>query len=123
MERITLAWPARILSPNSRPHRMALARAKKAYRWACWGDCQAQRGTKTVDAESIKVRITFHPPSHRAHDKDNMIASFKAGADGMADALGVDDAKWGDPEYIKGEPIKDGLVVFEFKRVLDGADA
>jgi len=39
----------------------------------------------------MAVLMRFYPPSKRHYDLDNLLASMKAGLDGMADALGVDD--------------------------------
>lgn len=90
---LTMPWPPSNLSPNARQHHMALYRAKKAYRNACAWQAKLQ-GAKTIEADRLEVRITFYPPDRRRHDKDNLIARFKAGQDGLADVLGVDDGRW-----------------------------
>lgn len=89
----TLPWPPRDLSPNARVHHMALARAKKAYRHACAWQAVAQ-GAKKIEAPRLHLTLTFVPPNRRAHDLDNCLASIKAGLDGVADVLGVDDRNW-----------------------------
>lgn len=63
--------------------------------------------------EVIPVTITFHPPTKRRYDLDNRIASFKAGQDGIAQALAVDDSRF-EPTYKRGEPVKGGKVVVGF---------
>lgn len=90
---ITLPWPPRDLSPNARVHHMALAKAKKAYRTGCAWQAAVQ-GAKKIDAQRLHLTITFVPPNRRAHDLDNCLASIKAGLDGLADVLGVDDKHW-----------------------------
>ena len=52
--------------------------------------------TKTAKPERDKVAIdlTFYPPDRRHRDDDNMLAAMKAGRDGLADALGVNDHKF-----------------------------
>jgi crossover junction endodeoxyribonuclease RusA len=45
-------------------------------------------------AKRLNVALEFVPPDRRARDTDNMLASIKAGLDGLADVLGVDDSKW-----------------------------
>lgn len=90
---VVLPWPSPALSPNARVHHMALFRAKKAYRHACGMQAIAQ-GARAIKAERIKVHITFYRPDRRAYDKDNLIARFKAGQDGLADVLKVDDSRW-----------------------------
>ena len=42
----------------------------------------------------LHLWIDFYPPDRRARDDDNMIASFKSGRDGIADALGIDDKRF-----------------------------
>ena len=90
---LTLPWPPADLSPNARGHWSKLARAKKAYRAACAWTAKEQ-GARKVEADALAVRITFVPPDRRARDTDNMLASIKAGLDGLADVLGVDDSRW-----------------------------
>ena len=90
---LTLPWPPKELSPNARHHWGALSRAKKAYRAACAWTAKEQ-GARKVEADALAVRITFVPPDRRARDTDNMLASIKAGLDGLADVLGVDDSRW-----------------------------
>jgi len=107
---IALPFPSKTLSPNARPHWAALAKAKKAYRWTC---SLLARPLGKVDADRLHITITFNPPlPNRARDQDNMIASFKAGADGVADTIGVDDSKWSVTHKF-GEPVKNGSVTFE----------
>lgn len=115
--KITLPWPKRELSPNARVHYFAKARAVKAYRTGCGWEAKAQ-GLRRIEADSLQVIITFHPPDRRRRDRDNMITSLKAGCDGVADVLGVDDSKWV-PTYHVGEPVKRGCVVMEFPQIPD----
>lgn len=88
---ITLPWPPTTLSPNARPHFMALAKAKKAYRKACGWQSVAAIGRTVVPAGPLAVHLTFIPPDRRSYDEDNLVARMKAGLDGLADALRVDD--------------------------------
>lgn len=112
---VTLPWPPNDLSPNARVHFMARARVAKEYRRSCAWLAKKSALTR-VECESLQVIITFHPPSKRRRDLDNCVAAFKAGADGLADILGVDDSKWL-PEYRMDEPVKGGLVVVEFPTI------
>lgn len=90
----TLPWPPRDLSPNARhAHWSQLARAKKRYRSACALQAKGQ-GAYPMVADRLKVHLRFVPPDRRARDLDNCIASMKAGLDGLADVLGVDDSRW-----------------------------
>lgn len=90
---LTLPWPPSSLSPNKRQHWRVTAKAKKAYREACAYHARLQ-GAREISAERLHVRLRFVPPDKRRRDLDNLIASMKAGLDGLADVLGVDDHKW-----------------------------
>ena len=107
----TLPWPPRELSPNTRhAHWSQLARAKKRYRSACALHAQVQ-GARRMEVKRLQVHLRFVPPDRRARDLDNCIASMKAGLDGLADVLGVDDSRW----RLSAElaPAPGGMVVVE----------
>lgn len=93
MTTVTLPWPPKELSPNARMHYMALHRAKKAYRTACWMLARkaGMSAVTLMGADQADVHLAFYPPDRRLRDADNMLASMKAGLDGLADALKVDD--------------------------------
>lgn len=93
MTEIVLPWPPKELSPNARLHWAKLANAKKAYREACAWQAKAQ-GVTPIKAEKLHLTLTFVPPTRRAFDLDNALARTKAGLDGLADVLGVDDKHW-----------------------------
>jgi len=107
----TLPYPPSKLSPNKRLHWAALAKAKRDYRWTCAMHARAA-GWRLIDRDRIAIKITFCPPDKRRRDRDNMIAAFKSGADGLVDVIGVDDANW-TPTYSVGDPIKGGCVRVE----------
>lgn len=91
---LVMPWPAmRELSPNWRGHWAGKARAKKRLR-AAWAAAALEQGARKIDAAALTVRLVFVPPDLRARDLDNLLASCKAGLDGLADVLGVDDSKW-----------------------------
>ncbi|MBN9569001.1 MAG: endonuclease [Alphaproteobacteria bacterium] len=72
---------------------MAVAGTKKKYRADCaWSTIAC--GVRRIEATALRVRITFHPPDRRHRDTDNMLASIKAGLDGVADVIGIDDSRW-----------------------------
>lgn len=92
---ITLPWPPAALSPNARHgHWGSHYKARKKYKDNCLKEMLAQK-IKRMDADELRVRITFHPPDKRLRNKDNMIASFKYGQDAVANAVGVPDEYWG----------------------------
>lgn len=100
---VTLPWPPKDLSPNSRIHWSRRSKAAKAYRRACHV-LTLEAGIRGVDWEGdIHLWIDFYPPDRRHRDDDNMIAAFKAGRDGMADAMGLDDKRFRIHPYVKDE--------------------
>lgn len=93
---ITLPWPPRALSPNARKHWRTVAPVRKAYREACGMQAIAQGVRRPPDPKAkLQVSLVFYTPTRRAYDLDNLLASMKAGLDGLADAIGVDDRHWG----------------------------
>lgn len=116
MMRITLPWPHRKLSPNARAHWASVAPLKKKAREdATYATYEVMphgvRETRGFYAgsDAIPVQVFFFPPDRRHRDDDNMIASFKAQRDGIADALGVDDRRFR-PAYHFCEPCKPGRI-------------
>ncbi len=96
MMQVVLPWPPKELSPNARQHWAALARVKKQYRTACWAltrQAMAEAGMAS-GAPKNEVHLVFVPPDRRNRDADNMLASMKAGLDGLADALKANDSKF-----------------------------
>ena len=89
-QQILLPWPAKALSPNARGHWSQKSRAAKAYRMQCF--LFAKKAGLVAPAGRILLQLEFLPPNARRRDDDNLLASFKAGRDGLADALGIDDS-------------------------------
>lgn len=108
--KIIFDYPPKELSPNARVHRAVLAKKKSSYK----NDCHiiAKMNLPLIEHYEIPLKITFHPRTAHKVDKDNCIAAFKAGQDGIANAWGVDDSRF-DPQYDIGEPVKGGRVVVE----------
>jgi len=40
----------------------------------------------------LLLSLEFLPPNRSRRDDDNLLAAFKAGRDGLADAMGIDDS-------------------------------
>ena len=96
-----LPFPLSSLSPNSRVHRTVVGSEKAIYRQKAKIETKQARIRRDVYIGDIiahieafggklPITITFCP--RRAMDDDNIIASFKAGRDGIADGLGIDDS-------------------------------
>ena len=69
-------------------------------------------GCKAPAHGLILLLVTICPPDRRKRDDDNTLAAWKAGRDGLADALGVDDNRFRCLPNI-GEPVKGGAIVVE----------
>lgn len=112
---ITLPWPPKALNPNSRGHWSKKARAAEMYRYTCkiesrnainrgrW-DLQPLRDLVAAGGQ-IHVFLDFCPPNRRARDDDNISHAFKSGRDGLADALGIDDAHFRAHPFLKSDEI------------------
>lgn len=86
---ITLPWPPKELSPNARVHRMIKAKYAKSYRETCWA--LAKKCRPQLPDGKIHLAITFYPPNRQRRDLDNLLASIKAGIDGVSQAWQIDD--------------------------------
>lgn len=92
---IRCPWPPAALKPNSRTHWGLKARATNAYRYACATLAREQNAHKCEWPDGpIGVHLTFYPPSAHKRDDDNLETAFKAGRDGLADAMRVDDNRF-----------------------------
>ncbi len=110
--KITLNWFPNELRPNARPHWREKAKKVKRYKRDCWVLAMQQRRTP----QSFKFRITFYPPLYKNKalpDRDNCIAAFKAGQDGLAQAWGVDDQIFEVTYAPLGEAVPHGKIVIE----------
>jgi len=106
---ITLSWPPRVLHPNARPHWSVKAKAAKSYRQAAGWATKAS-GDRVEGDGAVDLHITFYPPNKRNHDLDGCLSAMKAGIDGIADALGVDDSRF-TLRIERGQVVKGGAVI------------
>ena len=104
-----LPFPPSILSPNVRAHWAAKSKAAKAYRTECAWLTKAA-GLRVDWDGVVHAWITFCPPDRRHRDDDNLIAAFKSGRDGIADALGIDDKRFRIHPWLSDETRKGGVV-------------
>lgn len=111
-----LPWPDRRLSPNAREHWATLARVKKAAKHTAYYTA-LEAGLGKIETDTLKVKYSFFPPDNRARDLDNIIASLKAAADGLAMAIGVDDSKWTIEISPRGPVERNGMVKVELEWV------
>lgn len=92
---ILLPYPPAELLPNKPIHYMKRGALKKKLRAECNYVSTINPTFKKMAAgkDCIPLKIVFVMP-HAKCDLDNLLASFKAGIDGMADALGVNDRRF-----------------------------
>ena len=103
------SWPSSVLSPNNRDHWSKRAKSKKAQRLE-WASLARLQGLKAPHEGQVQVRLEFVPTDRRPRDLDNLLASCKAGLDGLADALQVNDNRFR-ITFDMGEPVKGGACV------------
>lgn len=124
---IELPFPPRQLSPNARLHWAPKSRKAKQYREQCWaltlnaiqaGGWNVYALRKLVEeGHTVHLVIDIFPPDRRGRDDDNIIASFKSGRDGIADALKIDDKHFRiSPEVHRDEPVTGGAVLVTVAR-------
>lgn len=101
---ITLPWPPAELNPNRKngKHWSATHKIKTKYLSDCYHLALQAAGQNKPGAGLLALTITFVQPDNIRRDRDNMLASIKAGLDGVAKALGVDDERF-DPLIIRRE--------------------
>lgn len=81
-------WPPSPLKPNVKTHWATKAKATKEYKETCYYLTKEQN---LPTQEYTELHLIFVPPSKRHYDLDNLLASMKAGLDGMAMALNIND--------------------------------
>ena len=118
---IELPWPDARLNPNQSKGKHwagTAALRKKARNDAIWLTRGAllQRlliGSEKLFDDEVAVTITFVQPDKRKRDRDNLLAACKPALDGIAEALGLDDAQF-EPVTLRREyGAKPGLVRVE----------
>lgn len=90
---IVLDFPPKDLFPNraSGKHWGSLYKLKSDYRESSTWLAKSQLGDWKHNGNPIVLTLTFHMPDKRWRDADNCLAAAKAGIDGLADALMVND--------------------------------
>lgn len=115
---IVLPWPPAELSPNKRLHWAARSKAARAYRQACYL-LTKQAGIQAPEGR-VLLALEFVPPDRRRRDDDNCLAAFKAGRDGVADALGIDDSRFITQLALSREPVAGGAVRVRISEQVEG---
>jgi crossover junction endodeoxyribonuclease RusA len=110
---VLLPWPPKVLSPNARAHWRARSKAAKDYRYIC--AMTAKLAGLAAPEGRLLLVIEFMPPNRARRDDDNLIAAFKSGRDGLADALKVDDSLFVTQCMLSDEVRPGGAVRVTFK--------
>lgn len=85
---LSLPWPDKLLSQNTRAHWTKKSKATKAARTAAWVEAQKRNVPFMKNARLV---FAFFPPDNRRRDSQNMPAMMKAYIDGIAQAMDCDD--------------------------------
>lgn len=120
---VKLPFPDAALFPNRKngKHWSASQPAKVAAReYGYFAAKQAMAGFSVADGQ-IPLSIVFAPPDARKRDLDNMLAAMKPALDGIAAALGVDDARFRPVTIDVGDVGKPGAVILAVGVELVGA--
>jgi hypothetical protein len=107
---IQLPWPPASLSGHNKGHWHSRSGIVAKHRE--WARLATMEAKPAVPAEGdIAVRFIFCPPDRRG-DRLNFANRIKPYADGIAEALGVNDSRFL-PSYAFAEPRKPGKVLVE----------
>jgi len=87
---ITLPFPPSILRPNDKSHWRVKNPTKAKYRQEC---ALLSSHIKYNEKGPVRIHISFYPPNNR-WDWDGMVSAAKAGFDGFADGIGVNDKRF-----------------------------
>jgi hypothetical protein len=108
---IVLPWPSRDLHPNARVHWAKRSKAAKVARADGHMAAKACGWHLIPWAEGrLHVWIDAYPADKRRRDADGLLSSLKPWLDGIADGMGVDDARFVPHPWVKDEVRKGGEV-------------
>jgi crossover junction endodeoxyribonuclease RusA len=114
---IVLPWPPKELGPNARTHWRARTPLAKKYRKDCGLLAMIAARGLTVPDGNLRLCLEFVAPCRRHRDDDNLIASFKAGRDGIADGLGINDKRFKTEARLSNWVTPGGQVIVTIKGV------
>ena len=90
---LRLSWPPKPLWQNRRYHWRAHSEAVAAYRQEAWV-AALQQNIRRLNTDAPELEFDFYPPDSRMRDVHIKPATMKAAIDGIANAMGCDDAKF-----------------------------
>lgn len=110
---LDLPFPPADLTPHAKGNWRKKAAATKRYRQLIADEAKLQ-GLRGIAAERVRARVIIQRPNLR-RDYQNCISCFKAGVDGLADVIGIDDRYW-QIDFEEGDLRRpDGRVVVEIE--------
>jgi crossover junction endodeoxyribonuclease RusA len=125
MIEITLPWPDKRLSPNSRCHWREKAKVTGLAKWD--GRYLAMMLTDSVylpvkwsldgKPDGLVAYYTFYPPDKRKRDIDNCLSMMKSHQDGVCSAFDIDDHIIKRTVLEWGEVVKGGKVVLRLEEM------
>lgn len=124
MIEIELPWPHKDLMPNAARRKHWAARGNLAAKYRA--DCHKLALTvpnrfSLPPIGKIPLHITFHEPDRRGRDWDGLCTAIKAGLDGIADALHMNDKRFRPVIVdVADEPVKGGKVVVRIEQACRG---
>jgi hypothetical protein len=112
---IVLPWPNRALWTNAkkREHWATVAQWVRAYRHMAKFETMAYRSEWPAQADRARLtllRVEAMPPTKRRYDAANLLEACKPYADGICDALEIDDAQFVETTARKCAVVKGGSV-------------
>lgn len=112
---ITLPWPDACLWPNrsNGAHWTTSSMARAIQRDFARIQTQIALDGLRPSLTGARLCITFHPPTRRRYDLQNVFSALKGACDGIADCLGTDDSTFDPIELKRGEVVQHGSVVVE----------
>lgn len=110
---LILTWPSPGLFPNKKGHWTDKAEEKRKHKSDCYYLTKNQIKLFKWQGGRIPLKIIFYPP-HCKYDLDNCLAAMKAGLDGVADALKMNDRMFRPITIDFGDVKEHGEVMIEF---------
>ena len=109
LARVVVPFPPGGLNPNARhAHPARKGALAGAYRETCRALALEALGAGFARRhfpgdQPVRGHLDFFPPGGRRRDDANLEAAFQAGRDGIAAAMGCDDARWRVTRRLRGE--------------------
>ncbi len=119
MIEITLPWPDKRLSPNSRCHWLEKAEAAKDARNEGIVLAHYERSDKRLSRLSgyYEMLLIFNPPDRRKRDLDNFHSRLKNYIDGICEGYQFDDSHIKRTILEWGEVVRGGKVVLRLEEM------